>query len=218
MTMNFRTIKAAIQTVLSNYASTGNYRVVGYDDDKIGADYLKGSYRLVEVYNTEGTFPRNRSGFGGSVMHEVTTAIDLTVSAQAQLDLSVIDDPSASAAAVAAALTASQKAIGVADTAMDEFIDTVYQLLMDNRNRTMGLATGTIADRWVATWRKSKPMTRGSMAVCNATMDLTYSANEDILGTTPVAATAGEALRGTIETTTNEDDPLLGGAGVLAGG
>ena len=218
MTMGFITAKAAVQQILADYSATGQYRVLGYDDDANEADYLKGSNRLVQIYNKSGDFPKAGSGYVGSVSHDATMNIDLTTAANAKADLTVLDDPNASASEFATALAASQKATELADADLDDFLEIIYQQVMSAENIYFGLPQGTISNRWVARWNKGNPMMRGGSVIITATMDLTYRINEDLTGVTPKTATPDEAVSTEIKTTTDEDSEPQGGAGVLVGG
>jgi len=219
MTMNFRLVKTGIEGILSNYASTGGYRVLGYNDDAIDAEDLLGTRRLVQVYADGGDF--NGGGFNGPAKHDVTFAIDLLTSAKAQVDLTVIDDETSTAVEIAAAMAAAQAASKLANDDLDEFIDVIFNLLMDNTNLNMGVSelVASVGNRWIPKWKKSKPMTRGDMVVLHATMDLTCRVMEDFAGVTPVAATEGEAVKTIFKLKTDEDAELDDGlAASQAGG
>ncbi len=218
MTMSFITIKAAYQAILAAGAVVGRYRVLGYDDDKINADYLEGSNRLVQVYNQSGEFPKGSSGYVGSVTHDPTINIDLTTSATAKVDVSALEDPNSTATDFQTALAAAENANALADADLDEFVQTVYQILMSAENIYAGLGKGYVANRWVPRWSKGKPMQKGGHVIITATLDMTYRTNEELTGVTPTPAAPGLAVRGQIETTTDEDSATKGGADVVAGG
>ena len=218
MTMNFRLLKAGIESILSAYASTGGYRVLGYNDDAIDAEDLLGTRRLVQVYIDGGDFS---GAFNGPAKHDVTVAIDLLTSAKAQVDLSVIDDETSTGAEIAVAMAAAQNASKLANDDLDEFIDVIFNLLVDDTNLNMGVSetVASVGNRWIPKWKKSKPMTRGDMVVLHATMDLTCRVMEDFAGVTPVAATEGEAVKTIFKLKTDEDAELDDGlAASQAGG
>ena len=194
MTMGFRTIKDAIATLLSDNAVAGGYRVVGYDDDAVDAEYLKDTNRLVQVYAQSGEFPRSGGAMVGSVTHDLTINIDLTTAKAASADLTVLDNPNSSAAEFAAALAAQQNASDLADADIDEFVDYVYQLLMSPVNQDMGLDIGFITNRWIPRWSKGKPMPRGGNVIMTATLDIEMRTSEDLIGETPTVATEGAHL------------------------
>lgn len=191
MTMAFRTVKDAVVSVLGAASVAGGFRVIGYNDDAIGSDNLKGAKRLVQVYNQSGDFKGRSSGYVGSISHDPVINIDLTTAMASKVDLSVLNDPDSTASEIAAVLEASGNASDLADTDMDQFVDTVYQILMSPINLFMGLPVGTISNRWIPRWEKSKPMDQGGAVIVTCQLDFNYQCNEDLTGETPKIATEG---------------------------
>lgn len=206
MTMMFRTAKAALQALLAGYASTGGYRVMGYKADALDASDLSGARRLVQVYASEGDFPKGNSAFNGPSRHEPVYAIELMTSKAAEVDLTVLENESATAVELAAAIAASQEATALADDDLDEFIDVVFNLLMDNRNMNLDMDTASyrITDRWIPKWKKSAPMQRGQLVTIHARLDFTCRMVEEFLGLTPVSAEEG-AVKTELQIATDED-------------
>lgn len=214
--MNFRTIKGEV-AVLLGAAAAGRYRVVGYKDDAVAAERLKGANRTIQVYNAEGDFSKKSGGISGPVQHDVTLRLELMASAVASVDLSTLEDQTSTAGEIAAALAAMQTASDSADDEIDELVDIVFQVVMDARNRDMGHATPT-ANRWISSWKKSAPLARGEHVTIAATMDLTYRIDEALVGDPGVTPTSGRAVDTTVKVTTSETGTAQTGAGVIEGG
>jgi hypothetical protein len=190
MTMMFRTAKAALVTILGNYATTGGYRVTGYQGQSTEADTVAGTSRKVSVSYRAGSFPRSGSSPRGPVRHEMEFAIDLLCSSRASGDLSALNDPDSTneqkASAIAAFIPASQ----AVDAHMDSFIDVVYQVLMDNE--AIRLDDGTLGDlkvsnRWISRVQKDEPLPSGALAVLSATIIYNVVASEEITGALAIA-------------------------------
>jgi len=191
MTMHFRTIKDAIETLLVNAAS-GQYRVRGYPDQAFNAAEFADTDRLVQVYYDGGNFPNTSSG-RGPYDHRMTFKIQLIASRAAQCDLTVLNDLSATQGQLAAALAAVEPAAKGVDDSIDELIDLVFNVLMDGDNLHLGLSD-PVGSRWIERIEKQEPYARGDRAVAEATMDLTCRRTEevpttDLLGTVDVIKT-----------------------------
>ena len=215
--MRFRDVKAWLVNYLGAHATAGGYRVLGYQDDAIDARKLLDSDRLVQVFVKSGDFQKNASSSHGTVMHDVTVSVEMLTAQTASVDLSVLESESASDVQRAAALTASEKATALADDDADEFIDTIYQHLMDNEQQDLGFE-GYVANRWAAKWNKGAPIMKGSTVVIPASIDFSFRCVENITGASPVTPTAGHLIEAEIKTTTTEDADPEGGAAVTVGG
>lgn len=214
--MSFRTIKAAVVTLLGSSAA-GRYRTIGYDDDATAADYLTGTNRTVQVFFRSGDFPRRGGGLAGPVIHDVTMAVELTVAAASKGDLATLNNEAATAGELAAAIAGFQVASEAADAAVDELAEIVYQILMSAINRDLG-HTEPVADRWIGKIIKGSPMPRGEHVIITAVMDLTFRTAEDLTGDAGQTPTPGAAVKAAITVTSDEDGTAQGGAGVQAGG
>jgi len=216
MTMGFILVQAGVESLLEAYASTGGYRVAGYNNASISADDILGTRKLVQVYSGSG---RLSGSFGGPATHDPILSIDLMVSAKAQVDLSVVNDEESTAVERAAAMAASINASKTAETEMNLFIQTIFGVLTNNENINLGVdeEVAIVANRWIPEWKKSKPMEHGDLVVLHATLDLHYRVNEDFDGL--ALDTAGTAIKTTFELTTDEDtEPDEGLAASEVGG
>jgi hypothetical protein len=147
-------------------------------------------------------------------MHNITMAIDLTVSKAAEGDLSTITNPASTPAQVAAALAVFQEASALADDSLDELIEIVYQIIMDGRNVDLQLPSGTISNRWIDQVRKDDPIPRGEYVILTGSMQLTCGASEAVPGDIGIP---GDIYDFTIE---QPDDEVqkTGKEGTLGGG
>lgn len=217
MTMRFRAVKDWIVDYLAANATAGKFRVLGYRDDAVAASTLVNPDRLVQVFAKSGDFPRNASGYTGPVSHDVSLEIALLTACTSTVDLSVLGSETSTPAQIAAAMMASEKATKRADDDSDEFVDTVFQLLMAADQQEFGLP-GHVANRWAASWKKGAPIMRGSTVVIPASLEFSFRVDEDLTGEIPKTPTADELVSAAILVTTDEDADPVGGAAVTVGG
>jgi hypothetical protein len=215
--MSFRDIKGWVVDYLGGKATSLGYRVIGYNDSGIDASELRGSNRLVQVFVKSGEFPRQSSAFTGPVTPAVSVAVELLASASASADLSVLDDSGASAAELAAALAASQKAAAMADDSFDELAEIIFQLLMANDQQDLG-HEGCVANRWVTGWRKGSPLNRGENVIIPGTIEFGFRCAEELTGVYPVVPTTDSAIRVDINASADTDGTPQEGSAVSAGG
>lgn len=210
MSMMFRTVKAALVTILGSSAS-GQYRVYGYQAQSTDALTTIGANRKVAVHYRSGSFPRSAASQRGPVRHEMEFQIELLVSAQASGNLSALEDPESSDAQRAAAIAAFVPAAKAADLAMDELIEIVYQVLMDNE--AIYLDDGThgdlkVANRWISRVQKDDPLPSGGLAVLTANLTYNVVAMETITGAAVLDDMAFLAVDLLVEG--DVDDPVEG--------
>jgi hypothetical protein len=181
--MYYRTIKTAIQTILAE-SSLSNYRVVGFQRQSKSADETLNNDRLVQVYYSEGDFPKSAGRNKGSKSHDLTIEIDMTVSAKAQADMSILDSTTATAEQKANAIAGLKEAAEIADEKLDELIDRVWNIMLDTRNYDLGLEVGAVSSPWIAKITKDTLLERGDLVVKTANMKYTCRVQEYVLGTT----------------------------------
>lgn len=203
--MTFRTVKTAIQDLLTDNA-LGRFRVVGRQVMSKSADEIRDDLRLVQVYFSDGSFPKS-GRMHGAKTHDVTIEIDLSASASATGDLLILDNPDATAIQKAGAIAAIREASEIADTKIDELIDAVYNILMDARYEGLLLPVGTISSRWIDRIQKDTLIERGEFVVKTANMKYTCRVQEYVSGdignnppvvtfnsTNPISADVNEVL------------------------
>jgi hypothetical protein len=183
--MSFRDIKTALQTLLDEQAES-RFRVVGFQRQSKSADETLNNDRLVQVYYSEGDFPKSAGRNKGSKSHDLTIEIDLTASATASVDTTILDSTTATAIQKAAALAELKEAAEEADTKMDELIDAVWNILTDTRNYDLNLEVGVVSSPWIAKITKDTLLERGDLVVKTANMKYTCRVQEYVLGTTGI--------------------------------
>lgn len=209
--MAFRTLKDSITTLLGN-AEAGRYTTVGFQRQSSAGDEIN-TNRRVTVYYQSGEFPKSSGRNTGTVQHDISFTIELSVAAAASVDLSVLENPDSTQSQNATALSALQEAAKLADDEWDELLDIIYQVLMDARNVYLGLSQGDVANRWIRDARKDNPVPRGEFVLLTGRMSLDARVAEEIVGDTGVAGVAYDV---TLE---QDGDPNLnaGTAGTLGG-
>jgi len=218
MTMNFRLIKASIVTMLGA-AAAGQFRVIGYQEQGQGATEIKDLNRSVQVYYRSGDFPKSAGSIVGSVTHEMTFSLDLALSSPSNVDLTVMQNPASSPAALTAALAALQESTELADASFDEFADVVYNIVMNAENIDLGW-TSEVGSRWIGNINKDDPIERGALVVLTGQMNLTCKIDEQLSGETPVLGVAPvhDIELETYQTDSESTPDAEGKAGVLTGG
>lgn len=208
--MKFREIKAALKTLL-DAQSLGRFDVIGYQrQSKSSSEFTK----LVTVYYNSGDFPKSSTGiYGSNVEHNSTIVVELSVSAKAEIDLSILNDPLATALERSAAIAALQTGGSKADDLIDELFDDVFQIIMDPRNSYFGLDENYFADRFIENFQKDSPLPQGEDIILTGRFQLTCSCEEELGGETGVPGTAYE------NTVNIEDDQgnNAGASGTLGG-
>jgi hypothetical protein len=178
--MNFITIKNSLISLLGA-AEAGRYRTIGFQQQGQSAIENLDNDRSVQVFYSSGLFPKSGGSRRGATRHNITYRVEMTVSKATEGDVSVLENPSSTPAQRATALAAFQDAAALADSSLDDLIDIVYQIIMDARNRDVGLST-PVADTWINQIQKDNPLPRGEYVVLTGSMDFTCAINEDVLG------------------------------------
>jgi hypothetical protein len=179
--MLFRVVKTALVNLLDDN-SAGKYRVIGCQHQTENADNLLINNRLVTVYYSEGEFPKNAGRQRGDKVHNLTLNIDLSVSAMAKGDISVIENPTSTAIQKAAAIASIKDASEEADQQIDELIEYVWNVLMDARNQDIGLEDYDISSRWIDRIQKDTNLKLGDLVVKTANLKYTCRVMETVLG------------------------------------
>jgi len=181
--MLFRTVKNAIVQILGDGAES-RFQVVGYQRQSKSTDELLGNDRMVQVYYSDGDFLKLSGRQRGPKSHDMTFQIDMSASAPAEGDLSVLDSTTATSIQKAAAIAAIKEAAEKADTQIDELMDAVYQILMDARNNGLGLEKGDISKPWIDRIQKDTIIERGDLVLKTANMKYTCRGQESVPGAT----------------------------------
>ncbi len=181
--MMYETVKAAIIALLVSKAA-GRFRVVGSQVMGANTEEFIGNDRCVRVFNRSKQFPENRS-LNGPYQNDVSVDLQFITSAEAAVNLAVLNDPSSTPAEIIAALNARENASDLADNSYDEFTGLVFSILMDATAQDFGLADYTIDNRWYTGDTKSDTETHGDLQVLTGIGTLKFSVEETVSGATP---------------------------------
>ena len=204
--MQFEIVEQSILDNVLGPAEAGRFVTIGGQRQRESAEAINAK-RKVMVFYQEGDFPKSGSAFNGPVRHDMTFDIVLVEATPAKADLSKLNDENASAADKAAALRQMAEPSIEANRNMNVFIRIIIQILMDNRNEQMGMASPDdhpneklISNRWVNNVSKNDPVPDGEFVVLTASMRLTLTASENITGDDlPVTPPNGAVLDGDID-------------------
>lgn len=191
MTMAFRNVAAALVTTLGA-AAASQYRVVGYQQQSVGATETEGTDRLVQVFYAGGSFPKSSGSVTGSRNHEARFNLELRASAGTSTDISRLDDPTSDdrdRAEVLAETTAAEAAKRANDS-WDELMELVYQVLADPQNRDLGLSD-LVGSLWISRTQKDAPAATGGLVTVTGIVELTCNLEEVTTGATPTPADGG---------------------------
>jgi hypothetical protein len=205
--MLFRTVKQALETTLMSNAN-GQFTVEGYQRQSHAAEEILGTLRHVSVFYSRGAFDKARSGWlSGPWKHAMTFTVQLELSAQASMDLSVLNpNVTATGAQRMAALAASQTAGIVADEYWDQLAEIVWQILINPVNQQLGLTPPIgISDRWIDNISKEHPAPVGEYVILTGTMDYSCLGSETTAGV--IGTPAG---KNAIDVTLNETADITG--------
>jgi hypothetical protein len=181
--MEFRIVKQSLIDLFGEQAE-GRFQVVGYQRQSKNASELTGDNKFVQVYYSEGEFPKSHGRQNGAKTHNITIDIDMSCAAYAEVDLSILDSDTATQQQKASALFALREAAEIADEEVDKLIEYVYQIIMDSRNFDIDLTRGTISDRWLDRITKDTTIERGDLVVKTANMKYSCRVQESVLGET----------------------------------
>jgi len=200
--MNFQTIKAAIQPTLQTQA-LGAFQVMGSAGEGRDADALA-LLPLVEVFFDGSEFVKGASSSVGRKSHDVTFKINLTTVTPGAADLTGLDNPSTTPAMAAQIIANAKTSEGAADTAFDNLVSQVWNILANPANTFMGLPVGSFSNLWIDAIKKGGPIGRGEYTVLSGTMNLTLRASEFPPSEIPVPGNAVDTLlKPTLDPTAN---------------
>lgn len=212
MTMNFRTAKANLLSILD--ANPVSYVVIGFRRQGKSAEEVLNYGRTVQVFYASGDFVKDVGRMRGNVQHDVTFRIELTVAKDCEGDLSIINDPDAYPDQVSLAINMFQEATDLADTSMDELIELIYQKLMNATQYDVGFTKGTVSNRWISNVTKDSPVPRGESVILTASMLYTCRMSEEIVG---AVGTIGDLVYDVQVDVDNDDIERAGVTGDLGG-
>jgi hypothetical protein len=169
--MNFQTIKTAIADTLRRDGS-GYFRLDTADQQSHSADEIL-ALPLVHVYYSGGEFPKSAGATAGKKIHDATYKVILSVAGEALADLETLDDESATPQTVYNVLANASASNDNADTAFDQLVHVVWNILASPINADFGLGRGTISNVWIEQVVKSQPQYKGDVIIISGTINLT---------------------------------------------
>ncbi len=178
--MNFRKIKREIVNIL-NANAKGCFTVIGAQKQVKSAEEVEDFKRSVQVFYGSGDFDES-SGYSGSKDHNISFKLDLTLSKQAEGDISSLIDINANAVVREASLSSFRNASDLADDSFDEFVELVFQILMNPVNKDLNLGVGVIGKRWINNVNKDQPIPQGEVILLTGTIDFKVKTIEEITG------------------------------------
>jgi hypothetical protein len=185
MSMMFRQLKASLVALLEVHAA-GRFRVFASQRQGKRAEEFVGTGRTVRVYYADGSFPESSGSMGGPMDHSVTMTLELLVVEPATVDLAVLEGTATTAQQRIAALSAGSFAADRADDHFDEFVDILFQIIMDARNQDLGMAKYTVGSRWINSVVKRDVQPAGEFVLLAGEMRFTASVTETVTGETPI--------------------------------
>lgn len=185
--MNFELLRDGIEALLIANQST-HFRTIGEQKQTTDAEQVKGDLRTVQVFYSEGDYDDKSSP--QELIHEVSFQLFYTVANAATANLTILEDPEASAAAKQAALLASAEGSRLADRSLDELRRMITQILKDPVNKDFGLAEFAVANPRLKNFRKNPPIDKGNLIVLTGSETFTAIVDESLIGATGVAAVA----------------------------
>jgi len=202
--MRFREVKEALITLIGNAADAGDgdrYRTLGYQSQAEAASQNLNSDRSVQVIYQRGELPKSGGYVAGPFLHNMTFSVQMVVSKATKGDVATLEASESTALQRASALAGFQKAAALADDSLDELIDIVFQVIQRADNIDLG-DSEPVASRWLSDIQKNEIAEHGELVIATASMTLTASVSEDVLGASVLNLDEeGALLPTTIDTT-----------------
>lgn len=201
MSMAFQTIKTALVATLKNDAA-GRFRTDPAMPQSMGSSDIE-QIPLVHVFYAGGDFPKSSAPIRGKTIHEAKYNVLLTIASPCYADIATLEEPTSTGPEIIAALSAVQAANEAADTAFDNLVSIVWNILRDPQNEFLGLdrATYSIANLWIDSVVKENPLNRGEVVIISGSMNLSIRCVEYPPSAT---ATPGLAIINTLHPTADK--------------
>lgn len=183
--MEFEGVVSYLREILDDSSEGNGFIVAGGQSRPENPEDFEGDYRSVRVYYQQGVF--NTFGYSKNFSHELTIIIELRAACASEGDLDVINDPDATVEEKAAALLAIQDAEALVDASYDELVRNVFQIVMDNRHKSLG-SPNTVSGRNISLIEKDPMQQVGSLVFQTGKMVFNCKVDEKVLGLIPVPA------------------------------
>lgn len=179
------TVRDSIVKILGD-SSAGNFNVIGYKEISIDESEL--TVPLVTVQIDRSDFDNGSSGILGPYKNDAKCIITIIGSAASDIDLSVIEDPSATVEQKQVAIAAMKSAEENAQKLIEYAIHDIFNIINGVDNFDLGQDDGIIKSRSLSGFKVNDKMVSGELVTVFAEMYLDFTVNEDVTGVTPVQA------------------------------
>ena len=179
------TVRDSIVKILGD-SSAGNFNVIGYKEISIDESEL--TVPLVTVQIDRSDFDNGSSGILGPYKNDAKCIITIIGSAASDIDLSVIEDPSATVEQKQAAIAAMKSAEENAQKLIEYAIHDIFNIINGVDNFDLGQDDGVIKSRSLSGFKVNDKMVSGELVTVFAEMYLDFTVNEDVTGVTPIQA------------------------------
>ncbi|RKY06726.1 MAG: hypothetical protein DRP56_06890 [Planctomycetota bacterium] len=202
--MLFEQVRDKIEALLLANQGTLFRTIVG-QRERVDSAEVKDGLRSLQVFYESGEYSDSKSG-KQTKEHDCEYRLEYKLSRAARVDLSVLDNDSATPAQLQAALLAADEGSTLADKAMDEFRRIISQILLDPKNRALGFTVTpgtrgqlnyTVSRPKLERFRKNQPLQKGGLIVLTASETFTTTVTETFDGAGVVAADTSPINYGT---------------------
>lgn len=183
--MNFRKVKDSIENIL-RFHEANRYITSAFQRQSMSAVEFLDNKRTVHILHFNSEFPKNASSLSGPVQNDAIYNLNLKVSKAAEGDVSAIINPTATQQEIETALANFSEASQLAENSINEFIDIIYQVLMDARNYDLGMEKGIVSNRWIDRADKDDPLPVGEYVILTAQLQLSCRIVEIVEGDTGI--------------------------------
>ena len=179
--MQFEKIRDSLISHLGSKQGT-NWKTIGYPEKDQSAEE-NNTLRTVQVYYNTGEFPKGGSSLVGPVRHNMSFSIMLTIAVASVGDVEALN-AAEDATAYAAALATFSASEDLADKEIDEFMRTIYQVVMSADFQNLGLDSTQprVSNRWIASFKKELPKRHGNFTTSRSLLTLEAQTPEYIPG------------------------------------
>jgi hypothetical protein len=181
MTLRAITAKNNYITILDNQ-SLGVFQVLGYQRQTKAGNTINDN-PLVQVFYENSSFTVNARGQKAPIMNDVTLKIEMTVAADAPVDLATLNDPNSTAAQRAAALANAKEAAANASEILESVWSKVWEITTTTTNYDLGFEN-ELSNLRLDQFQRDEPTENGGFVIVTASAQLTYRIEEYVQGDT----------------------------------
>lgn len=181
MTWQASTVLESLTSVLSGATEfkTIGHCEINYDEDEALVP-------MVQLHISKGNMHSPGTGVYNNFQHSFTIQVDMISSATAEFDLSAIENPSATPAQRATAITAGQLATKLAHDKAYSAFEVLFDYINSVENYDMGLPEFSIKSRKFEDYKIDNTILDGGLATVFLTAELDLTVIETVTGLVPV--------------------------------